>query len=61
MLEKLPPTILFLEPDEIAGSGVSRSIERNWFDVLRATSVKEATDIASVTNVNAFVVSVRVA
>lgn len=59
MLGKLPPSILLLESDEAAASSLSRSIERNWFDVLRAYSVKEAEQILSVSNVNAIVISVR--
>ncbi len=60
MLEKLPPKVLVIETDEVLNASVCNTIERYWFDVMRALSVDSAIRMANVNSPNVVIISSRI-
>ena len=60
MSDKLPPKILVIEPDEVLNANLCNTIERCWFDVMRARSLENAIRLAEVNPPNVAIISSRI-
>jgi two-component system phosphate regulon response regulator PhoB len=60
MSDKLPPKILVIEPDEVLNANLCNTIERCWFDVMRARSLENAIRLAEVKPPNVAIISSRI-
>lgn len=60
MLDKLPPKILVIEPDEVLNTNLCNTIERYWFDVTRARNAESALRSAEVDPPNVAIISSRI-
>ncbi|GAB4166734.1 MAG: phosphate regulon transcriptional regulator PhoB [Rickettsiaceae bacterium] len=60
MSDKLPPKILVVEPDEVMNANLCNTIERYWFDVIRARNAETAQRAAEVNPPNVAIVSSRI-
>ena len=59
MSDKLPPKILVVESDEVLNTSLCNTIERYWFDVVRARNSENACRAAQVHLPNVAIVSSR--
>ena len=59
MSDKLPPKILVIESDEILSASVCNTVERYWFNVIRANNAEVALKAAASNQLNIIIISSR--
>ncbi len=59
MSDKLPPKILVIEPDKTLRANICNTIERYWFEVVRASDSDSALRVAEVDPPNIVIISTR--
>lgn len=60
MTDKLPPKVFVIEPDELLKTSLCNTIERYWFNVLRASDFETSLRLVAINKPNVIIVSSRI-